>query len=274
MIVIGNRVVDANTLKTSGFEPEKNEMIDKMGRYQDSYPFINIQHFEFSLHLRYATIQAARQLLASKARFTTFEKASCNEQFWHLTEQGGFKLRSGINPSAAISDIFQNGREYGFECATSIVIIFYKAVLDSIDVTQFNRIYQGLYLRDWQSDDDLPIITRRGNDYLPGDCLYFANPQFNPQTPQWQGENVIDLGNDLYFGHGIGIKTADGMIESLNKRRKPYATESAYLLSQVTRLDHLYLYRFSSYGPNRNGVPQFIASKTIVGKIGSSLYYV
>ncbi|MFV2050776.1 protein-glutamine gamma-glutamyltransferase, partial [Metabacillus sp. YM-086] len=116
----------------------------------------------------------------------------------------------------------------------------------------------------------LPIYTRRGNDYLPGDCLYFDNPQFNPKTPQWRGENVIDLGNDLYFGHGIGIKTADGIIESLNKRRKAYATESAYLLSQVTRLDNRYLYQFSN---TRAQIPTFLASKTIVSKLGSATFY-
>ncbi|WP_078432940.1 protein-glutamine gamma-glutamyltransferase [Metabacillus halosaccharovorans] len=272
MIVIGNRVVDAITLKSSDFPPEKNEMIDKMSRYQENYSFLNNQHFEFNLNLRYSIIQAARHLLASKAKFATFERARCNEQYWHLTEQGGFKLRAGISPSVAISDIFHNGREYAFECATSIVIIFFKAVLDSIDVSQFNRIYQGIYLRDWQTDNDLPIFTRRGNDYIPGDCLYFDNPQFNPQTPQWQGENVIDLGNDLYFGHGIGIKTSDGIIESLNKRRKPYPTESAFLLSQVTRLDDQYLYRFSL--SRENLITQFIDTRTIVGRIGSQSYYI
>ncbi len=273
MIVISNRVVDANTVKSSGLEQEKIEIIDKMNRYQNIFSFLDINNFQFFLQLRYSIIQAARHLLASKAMFTTFEKAKCNEQFWDLTEQGGFKLKRGIDPSVAITDIFQNGKEYGFECSTSIVIIFYKAVLDSIDIHQFNYIYQGLYLRDWHSDNDLPIITRRGNDFLPGDCLYFDNPQFNPKTPQWQGENVIDLGNDLYFGHGIGIKTADGIIESLNKRRKPYPTESAFLLSQVTRLDHTYLYQFSTNVALGNRAPQFFISKTIVGKVGSNLYY-
>lgn len=269
MIYIGNRFVNGNELKSSTYKAEQNEIIDKMSRYQERYSFFNLQHFQFTLQLRYSIIQAARQLFASKAKFTTFESARSNERYWTLTEQGGFKLKSGVRPSDAINDIFQNGTLYGFECATGIVIIFYKAVLDSINDSQFNRIYQGLYLRDWQSDNDLPIYTRRGNDYLPGDCLYFDNPQFNPKTPQWRGENVIDLGNDLYFGHGIGIKTAEGIIESLNNRRKPYATESAYLLSQVTRLDDQYLYQFSTRGDE---LP-FLTSRTIVTKIGSNHYY-
>ncbi|KKI89944.1 hypothetical protein WQ54_22655 [Bacillus sp. SA1-12] len=273
MIYIGNRLVQENQLKTSSFSEEEREMIKRMDRFQVRYSFLNYDHFKFVLHLRSAIIQASRDLLASKAKFTTFEKSRCNERYWRLTAQGGFLLRSGVRPSDAITDIFQNGIKYGFECATAIVIVFYKAVLDSINRSQFNRIYQGMYLRDWQSDDDLPIHTRRGNDFLPGDCLYFNNPQFDPKKPQWRGENVIDLSKGLYYAHGIGIKTAEGVIESLNKRRHPYATVSAYLLSQVTRLDDYYLYQFDNDRHQQGNVPRFISQKKLVGRIGTHVYY-
>lgn len=39
-----------------------------------------------------------------------------------MTDEGGFLLRSGVTPASAIRDIFRNGRQYGFECATAIVI--------------------------------------------------------------------------------------------------------------------------------------------------------
>jgi protein-glutamine gamma-glutamyltransferase len=268
MIFIGASMINGNQLKGAHLTEEKNETIDRMNQYQVRYSFYNLEHLQFELHLRQATIQASRDLFASKAKFRTFDKAMCNERFWRLTDQGGFRLKYGHRPSDALLDIFQNGTLYGFECATAVVIIFYKAVLDSINVEQFNRIYQGMYLRDWQTDEDLPIYTRRGNDFLPGDCLYFNNPQFDPNKPQWRGENVIDLGNGLYFGHGIGIKTAEGMIESLNKKRKPYATESAYLLSQVTRLDDHYLFQFSNGNHQRSHTPNFIAENKVVGRIG------
>jgi protein-glutamine gamma-glutamyltransferase len=273
MIFIGTQMVSGNQLKSSNMTEEENEMIERMSRYQERYSFFSYDHLKFDLHLRKSVIQAAKDLFASKAKFTLFVNAKCNERYWKLTEQGGFKLREGIRPSDAIRDIFQNGGMYGFECATAIVIIFYKAVLDSINFELYNRIYQGMYLRDWQSDDDLPIHTRRGNDYLPGDCLYFNNPDFDPNKPQWRGENAIDLGNGLYFGHGIGIKTSDVIIEFLNKRRKPDATESAYLLSQVTRLDDNYLYQFSNGVHKRSITPHFITFNRIVGKIGRYSFY-
>ncbi|MBM7605479.1 protein-glutamine gamma-glutamyltransferase [Metabacillus crassostreae] len=267
MIIIGNQLQNENQLTSSSLSSEQNEMIAKMSRYNNKYSFLNNEHFQFVLQLRLAIIKSARNLYASKAKFTTFARAHCNGDFWHLTPQGGFKLKSGVSPSMAINDIYENGRLYGFECATAMVIIFYSAVLHSIEKEQFDRLYQGLYLRDWQSDEDLPIYTNRGNDYLPGDCLYFDNPQFNPDTPHWQGENAIDLGNDLFFGHGIGIKTAEGIIEALNKRRASYATESAHLLSQVTRIDDKYLYQFSR-DYSRNNELNFITTNSIVGKIG------
>lgn len=268
VIFIGHSMINPNQLKATNFTDEQNETIDRMSQYQVRYSFFNHEHLQFDLHMRQATIQAARDLFASKAKFTTFQNAKCNDRFWRRTDQGGFQLKYGNLPSDAIRDIFQNGTLYGFECATAIVIIFYKAVLDSINHDQFNRIYQGMYLRDWQTDDDLPIYTRRGNDFLPGDCLYFNNPQFDPNKPQWRGENVIDLGNGLYFGHGIGIKTSEGIIESLNTRRKPYATESAYLLSQVTRLDDHYLFQFSNGVHQRRHTPHFLAANKVVGKVG------
>lgn len=273
MIFIGNNMIIGNQLKSSTFSDEENEMIDQMSKYRERYYWLNYDHFQFFLHLRSAIIQASRGLFASKAKFTTFENSRCNERFWRLTEQGGFMIRERVRPSDAINDIFHNGVLYGFECATAIVIIFYKAVLDSINFEQFNRIYQGMYLRDWQLDDDLPIYTRKGNDFIPGDCLYFNNPQFNPETPQWRGVNAIDLGNGLFFAHGIGIKPVEGIIEAINKRRKPYATESAYLLSQVTRLDDYYLYQFSNGVQIRSSTPYFITSNKIVGKIGLHPFY-
>lgn len=273
MILIDNNAQSDLQLKSSKFTAEENEIIERLHRYQEEYTFSTIDHFHFYLHLRMATIKAARDLFASKAKFAVFQKAHCNERFWRLTHQGGFKLREGILPSDAIRDIFQNGPLYGFECATAIVIVFYKAVLDTINLEQFNRIYLGMYLRDWQTNDDLPIHTRRGNDYLPGDCLYFNNPQFDPNKPQWRGENAIDLGNSIYYGHGIGIKKAEEIIEHLNKRRKPDATESAYLLSQVTRLDDNYLYQFANGAHQRSATPQFITTNTVVSRIGHHSFY-
>lgn len=272
MIFIGNTTAYALQLKTPSNTAVENEMINRMANYQTTYSFYNLEHFHFTLKLRSAIIQAAKELLASKAEFTVFEDSKCNARYWILTRTGGFQLRNGVQPSNAIHDIFVNGKQYGFECATAIVIIFYKAVLQVFGNSLFDRLYQGIYLRDWRSDEDLPIVTTRGNDYLPGDCVYFNNPEFDPNKSYWRGENAIDLGNGTFYGHGVGIKTSEEMIEALNKRRKPYATQSAYLLSQVTRLDDRYLFQFSPRS-TEEPLPRFLAANEIVGKIGQVTFY-
>ncbi|WP_243290504.1 protein-glutamine gamma-glutamyltransferase [Bacillus sp. FJAT-47783] len=217
------------------------EILELMVKYREIYAYENIQQLHFELIMRQNTMNAAQNLLKSKAKFATFAKSYCNEEFWNLNEKGAFLLKKGKKPSDAINDIFMNGTKYAFECATAIVIVFYKAALDSIGEKAFNYLFQGIVLYDWHYDEDLGIHTRSGNDFLPGDCLYFKNPQFDPKTPQWRGENTIYLGRDMYYGHGIGIRSANGMIQALNKYRKEGATETAYLKQQVTRPDYRYL---------------------------------
>ncbi|MPM98735.1 Protein-glutamine gamma-glutamyltransferase [bioreactor metagenome] len=80
-------------------------------------------------------------------------------------------------------------------------------------------------------------IPVKATDYLLGDRAYFDNPDVNPETPEWQGENVIILPGGLYYGHGIGILPAETMIRALNANRKQDATQPAYLLDQVARPD-------------------------------------
>ena len=72
-------------------------------------------------------------------------------------------------------------------------------------------------------------------DYIPGDRRYFVNPDVDPLTPQWQGENVIDLDGELYYGHGIGIYNAETIIKELNKNRSEGADESARLKDSAGR---------------------------------------
>lgn len=116
----------------------------------------------------------------------------------------------------------------------AMMIVMYKAVLDQIGSRAFNTYFTNLLLYDWQYDSDLGF--RQGSLRLgpyPGDILYFKNPDHHPETPEWQGENVIMLGEDRFYGHGIGIRSSSGIIEALNRRRKPGSRKSAYLLDTI-----------------------------------------
>lgn len=143
-----------------------------------------------------------------------------------------------MSASDAIDDIFKNGYEYATECATAMVIVYYKAILDVFPAELFNRLFKRIELMNWRRLD--PLLDGIGRlDYtggfLPGDRRYFRNPDVNPATPEWQGENVIMLGPDLYYGHGIGVGGDDTFISALNKNRVRGSSQSAYLINRAGR---------------------------------------
>jgi protein-glutamine gamma-glutamyltransferase len=225
---------------------------------------------EFELKMRNSIVESAIALNASGVSFATFKNSRCNEHLWSHSENGGFRLRSGVLPSDGIRDIFQNGRLYAIECATAMVIILYRAVIDTNEET-FNVHFKDLFLWDWNYDSDLRIISTYNIHYaLPGDVLYFENPDHPPESPEWQGLNVIKLADDLYYGLGLGIGTLGKMIYSLNQIRRPWSMTSAYLSELVVHPDFEYLRNLSPRGNHL--VEQYEQlENSIVARIGTNI---
>jgi protein-glutamine gamma-glutamyltransferase len=227
---------------------------------------------EFEVRMRNNIVQSAIALNASGVSFATFKNSRCNEQLWSRSENGGFRLRSGVLPSHGVRDIFQNGRLYAIECATAMVVILYKAVFDTINEETFNVHFKDLFLFDWNYDSDLRIISTYSLQYAyPGDVLYFENPDHAPESPEWQGLNVIKLGADLYYGLGIGIGTLGKMIYSLNRIRRPGSMTSAYLSELVVHPDFEHLRNLSPWG-NRPVLHYKHMVNSDVAKIGTNSY--
>jgi len=235
-----------------------------------AYQYDSWDALAFELAVREAIMRAARNMDASEASFATFKKSRCNEMMWERQENGAFLLRRGVRPSDAIRDIYIHGKDYAFECATAIIIILYKAVLDVIGDEKFNKLFADLYLYSWNYDRDLRLITdHTGAPSFGGDILYFKNPDVNPEHMEWQGENAVKLGHDLYFGHGIGIATGETIIGKLNRLRVPGATQSAFLMDDVTHPDFAYLYNIAASGSPATFVPSRIwAAGRVVAVIG------
>ncbi|MBD8070537.1 protein-glutamine gamma-glutamyltransferase [Bacillus sp. PS06] len=224
---------------------EEIDILQTMASHQDIYEYDSFEQLLFELKMRIETIVAAEELNRSGARFATFETSFCNEEYWDLIETGAFVLKDDTSPAEAVLDIYSQGDKYAFECATAMVIVFYKAAVESVGKESFDHLFADLVLYDWHYDKDIGLMTTRGNEFIPGDCIYFKNPDFDPETPYWRGENAIVINEDLYYGHGIGIKNATEIIEHLNNHRKTNATESAYILSQHTRPDYRTLSNYS-----------------------------
>lgn len=225
---------DKRQLSQMMLPPFQRAIVEAQERSPVPYRYGSLDELLFELNLRSSIVDSALALNQSGVQFAVYRKSRCNEMYWNRTEEGGFRLRNGMPPADAIQDIYRNGPLYGFECSMAMMIVMYKAVLDQIGSRAFNTYFTNLFLYDWQYDSDLGF--RQGSLRLgayPGDILYFKNPDHNPETPEWQGENVIMLGEDRYYGHGIGIRSSSGIIEALNRRRKPGSRRSAYLLDTI-----------------------------------------
>ncbi|ARK30036.1 protein-glutamine gamma-glutamyltransferase [Halalkalibacter krulwichiae] len=216
-------------------------IIRQMDEDPTLHSYSSFNEFVFEVTTRKNIINSSISMNESEMEFTLFEYARCNPQYWHLTETGGFLLRPDVRPSDAIRDIFRNSSLYAFECSTACVIIFYDAVLNSIGDYSFNLLFPNLYLYSWHVDSDLGMHNVSTNHLIPGDVVYFNNPDFHPQIHWLRGQNAVVLGDGTFFGHGFGILTAEQMIQTLNENRRPYSNQSAYMLGTVTRPNYNHL---------------------------------
>ncbi|MEW9121488.1 MAG: protein-glutamine gamma-glutamyltransferase [Thermotaleaceae bacterium] len=248
MILIGSSPISESFISRYPINSVESNILQILSSSSQVYRYGSQSLLEFELSMRANMVSASRELHRSGLSFRVFRRSICNPDFWERTQEGGFSLKEGVAPSSAIRDIFQNGSQYGTECATAIVMIYFKAILNVFSDTLFNRVFTNIYLMNWENLDKNLALSYYSTlvDYLPGNCRYFKNPDVNPMTPEWQGENVIDLGGGLYYGHGIGIKTADEIIRSLNYNRRSGATESAYLLDSVNTLGFTHLFNIYS----------------------------
>ena len=241
MITVAGKRPDSGTLAGFADGSLKRNILSTMETSTHRYAFDTAAQLEFELALRQATVEAAHSLYGSGLRFAVFRDAAANPAYWNVTRDGGFSLKRGAPPARAILDIFENGSAYATECATAMMIVLYGALVKVYGEARFNRLFPQIELMNWHRLD--PRLQsfgslERKDDYFPGDRRYIANPDVDPLTPHWQGENVIELGGGLFYGHGIGIRDAGSIIRSLNRNRVDGATRSAYLMDAAGRPDY------------------------------------
>ncbi|WP_426450794.1 protein-glutamine gamma-glutamyltransferase [Paenibacillus sp. S-38] len=215
--------------------PLEREIYERKQSSPNAFHYPSLAALRFELKVRAAIVEAAVQLQRSDAEFESFKESRCSDVYWTRTEGGGFRQRPGVHASEAIRDIYVNGKDYAFECATAVIIVLYKAVLETIGDEAFDRLFRFLFLMSWHHDSLLHLITVYGKgEAYPGDIQYVKNPQVDPKKIEWQGENIVKLAGNRYFGHGVGIGDVDMFIKKLNRHRLPGSTVSAYLLDEAT----------------------------------------
>lgn len=241
MITIAGKTVQPGDIGSYPAGSLEAKILSAMAASQAKYSYSSPEELKFELRLRAETVASANQLVRSGLRFAVFRDSECNSDYWERTPDGGFRLKNGTEPAKAIRDIYQNGSKYATECATGMMIVYYGALLNLYGEKKFNEIFPQIELMNWHKMNrylrGVGSINRYP-DYFPGDRRYFMNPDVDPLVPQWQGENVVDLGNKLYYGHGVGIRPANEIVESLNKNRSDGADQTAYLMDGAGRPDY------------------------------------
>lgn len=223
----------------------EGNVLRAMENSNSTYSFNSLSLLEFELSLRRELVLAAEALNKSRLAFAVFHDSRCNKEYWTRTQNGGFLLKNNVSGADAIEDIYKNGSKYATECATAMVIVHYKALLEVYKKRLFDDTFKSIYLMDWEIRQSLLqeiSRPRKVEQLLEGDRGYFRNPDVDPQTPWWQGENVIVLPNQLYYGHGVGIRTAEEIIKSLNSARRRDSSTSAYLMDSAARPNYQRLY--------------------------------
>ncbi|MGI6161262.1 MAG: protein-glutamine gamma-glutamyltransferase [Christensenellales bacterium] len=249
MIVINGTPLERQQLPEFAPDSMETKIANMMFESGETFSFSSLGQLRFELRLRTEIINASYELYRSRLQFRVFRDTICNEEYWNRMNDGGFSLKSGVRPSDAINDIFINSHLYGTECATAMVIVYYRALMNVFPTSRFNELFSHIYLMDWtRLDPKLREIglMRNVSYYLPGDRRYIANPDVDPLTPQWQGENVIDMGDGLYYGHGMGIRNTEAIIRALNANRRPGAQTEAYLMDSAGRPNFSRLYSLYS----------------------------
>jgi protein-glutamine gamma-glutamyltransferase len=251
MIRILRKIIEAsNIINHYPLSSIEAKVLNILSSSRKIYDYISLEQLKFELSMRDSIVGAAQALFDSNVKFKTFNKSMCNTEYWERTEKGGFLLKKNVSPFDAISDIFtENSSKYGTECSTTIIILYYKALLSLFPEELFNRVFKNIHLLNWHYiDPNLEVRTYIiDGDYLPGDCRYFKNPDVSPEEEEWRGENAIDMGNGKYFGHGIGIEAPETIISALNRHRKEGSTESAYITDFVTSPNFKYLWNLYQY---------------------------
>lgn len=251
--VLGSEIEPSVIMEQYPSGSVERQVLSIMSASSEVYTYNSPDQLKFELLMRRKIIEASIELNNSYFSFSTFRKSRCNPDYWERTGEGGFMLKRDVKPSEAIRDIYSNSRLYSTECATAIVIVYYGSLVTIFPEGLFDQVFSRIYLMDWQHLDRTMGIQRslRVADYLPGDCRYFRNPDVDPVTPEWQGENAIYFGDNTYYGHGIGIGPAEKFIAVLNNHRISGSQTSAYLLDSATRPNFKRLADiYNSYNPD------------------------
>jgi len=206
---------------------------------------------------RARVVTAAKGLAASGASFAGSANADrVNKDLWTMGFGGRMQVRKFLpngelgKPSDALKDIFSNGHTYGFECATAMMVIYHKAILDHVGDDAFNEMFtepKNLAFFRWSIEDDdfldVKKLVHKPTPLTPGSHYYYTNPDASPENSAFGGENVLYLGEGQFYAHGIigssgtYLVTEQDIMDTLSALRRAGSTTKPSRVAMAMWLD-------------------------------------
>ncbi|MDP2339955.1 MAG: hypothetical protein Q8O67_03270 [Deltaproteobacteria bacterium] len=202
-------------------------------------------------------VKAAKDLAASGASFSGAAGSDkVNKDFWTMGFGGRMQVRKWMpdgsigKPSTALRDLFQQGNKYGFECATAMMVIYHKAILDHVGDAAFDKMFsepKNLAFFRWEIEDqdyvDVKKLVHKPMPLSPGSHYYYENPAASTENSAFGGENVMYLGDGQFYAHGIigasgsYLVTEKEIVATLSSLREAGATAKPKRVNMAMWLD-------------------------------------
>lgn len=202
-----------------------------------------------------AVVSACLEMHQAHHEFAIAPRQKFSSEFWRrdgqLSHFATFHLKPGAKASAAMNDVFLHPDGYRFECATALVLVYYRAIQKLIGDSDFDRIMGDLKIGPWEFEADLerflvrsgrgdqPATEARSRELTFGEYTYTKN-----WAVSWwgwakgcQGQNQIRLDEDLYYAHSYELVGQGDIVARENGARVWGAKTSASMTDRQERLD-------------------------------------
>ena len=113
---------------------------------------------------------------------------------------------------------FHEGRG-PLECHHAVLVVVAKGVMDTVGKSVFNDLFT---LRSFKKPDGQYLMQVKASDIKSmqlGDWGYIKNdPRYDSRLGSLQGENIIKLGDDQFWGHGIPVPSTEEEVKEILTR--------------------------------------------------------
>ncbi|MBK6689695.1 MAG: hypothetical protein IPG45_34840 [Deltaproteobacteria bacterium] len=202
-----------------------------------------------------AVVSACLEMHQAQHEFAIAPRQKFSSEFWRrdgqLSRYATFHLKPGAKASSAMNDVFVNPDAYRFECATALVLVYYRAIQKLIGDSDFDRLMGDLKIGPWEYEADLqrflmasgrgdqPATEARAQELKFGEYTYTKN-----WAVSWwgwakgcQGQNQIRLDEDLYYAHSYALVGQGDIVARENGARVLGAKTSASMTDRQQRLN-------------------------------------